>query len=210
MTRKPFLLCSAGLVLAIAACDTSTGVLPSDITQADANELAAAMDDIATLGTNDFGLAALFSVSAGGSAASSSVPVAIDNQFTVTKPCPKGGQVAIAGRTTGEADRASHTLSLRTVATRTDTNCAFQTRRGVITINGDPNIVFDGHLKIEGGRLSGPQTQTQVGFFTWARNGGAPTRCEVNIRSSFDPATHTAIVSGTFCGRTVNVSRTRG
>lgn len=169
------------------------------------------MDDMASLGTNDVGLGPSFSMNVGesGSASVSAAPIAIDNQFSVTKQCPKGGSVVIAGRTTGSGDRATHDLSLHTVATKTDAACAFQTRHGVLTINGNPNIAYDGSLNIVGGQLSGLQTQTHKGSFTWARNAGSGT-CGVDLTSSFDPATRTATVTGTFCDRIVNVSHTRG
>lgn len=210
MIRQSYLVCSAGLLLAIAACDRSTG-LSTGISQADANQLAADMDAVSTLGIADFGLGATFSVSLDGSGASASVsaaPITIDNQFTVTKQCPKGGQVVIAGRATGTGDRTTHSLSLETVATRTDTDCAFQARNGILTLNGNPNIAYDGKLNIVNGALSGLQTQTHKGSFKWARTGGSGT-CDVDLSSSFDPATHTVTVTGTFCGRTVNVTRTR-
>jgi hypothetical protein len=209
MLKQSYLVCSAGLVLAIAACSDSTG-LSNGISQEDANQLAADMDAMSTLGTNDIGLGASFSVmiDVTGSSASVSAPIPIDNQFTVTKQCPQGGQVVIAGRTTGTGDRTTHSLSLETVATRTDTNCAFETRHGVLTINGNPNITFDGKVNIVNGALSGLQTATHKGSFTWARTGGSGT-CDVDLSSSYDPATHTATVTGTFCGRTVNVTRTR-
>ena len=207
--KQSYLVCSAGLVLAIAACSDSTGV-STGISQADANQLAADMDATSTLGTTDMGLGASFSVTVdgSGSAASVSAPVPIDNQFTITKQCPKGGQVVIAGRTTGTGDRTTHSLTLETVATRTDTDCAFDTRRGVLTINGNPNIAFDGKINIVNGALSGLQTATHKGSFKWARTGASGT-CDVDLTSSFDPATHTVTVTGTFCGRTVNVTRTR-
>ena len=209
MIKQSYLVCSAGLVLAIAACSDSTGVSTA-ISQADANQLAADMDATSTLATTDMGLGASFSVTVdgSGSAASVSGPIPIDNQFTITKQCPKGGQVVIAGRTTGTGDRTTHSLSLETVATRTDTDCAFDTRRGVLTINGNPNIAFDGKINIVNGALSGLQTATHKGGFKWARTGASGT-CDVDLTSSFDPATHTVTVTGTFCGRTVNVTRTR-
>ena len=209
MIKQSYLVCSAGLVLALAACSDSTGV-PAGISQADANQLAADLDANSTLSTTDFGLGASFSVGVDGSGSASSVsaPVPINNQFTVTKQCPKGGQVVIAGTTTGTGDRTTHSLSLATIATRTDTNCAFETRNGVLTINGNPNIAFDGKLNIVNGAFSGLQTATHKGSFTWARTGGSGT-CDVDLTSSFDPATHTVTVTGTFCGRTVNVTRTR-
>ena len=209
MLKQSYLVCSAGLILAIAACSDSTG-LSNGISQEDANQLAADMDAISALGSNDVGLGPSFSVilDVSGSSASLTTPISIDNQFTVTRQCPQGGQVVIAGRTTGTGDRTTHSLSLETVATRTDTDCAFETRNGVLTINGNPNIAFDGKLNIVNGALSGLQTATHKGSFKWARTGGSGT-CDVDLSSSYDPATHTATVTGTFCGRTVNVTRTR-
>ena len=209
MLKRSYLLCSAGLLLAVAACSDSTGV--STISQADANQLAADMDAVSTLGTTDFGLGASFSVSVDPSAPSASVaaaPVPINTQFTVTKQCPRGGQVAIAGSITGTGDRIAHNLSVEAIATRTDADCAFDTRDGVLTLNGNPNVAYDGKLNIVNSVLSGLQTQTHKGSFKWARTGGSGT-CDVDLTSSYDPATHTVTVTGTFCGHTVNVTRTR-
>jgi hypothetical protein len=210
MLKQSYLVCSAGLLLAVAACNDSTGVSGS-LSQADANQLAADMDAVSTLGTSDFGLGASFSVSVDGSGASASVaaaPVPINNQFTITKQCPKGGQVVLAGGIVGTGDRITHNLTLDANATRTDTNCAFDTSDGVLTLNGNPNIAYTGHLNIVNAALSGLQTQTHKGSFTWARTGGSGT-CDVDLTSSFDPATHTVTVTGSFCGHTVDVTRTR-
>ncbi|HXI98734.1 MAG TPA: hypothetical protein VNG73_07290 [Gemmatimonadaceae bacterium] len=213
MLKQSSLVCSAALLLAVAACSSdSTGVSANIITQADANQLAGDMDNVSTLGTTDLGLGASFNVTVDGSGASAaqttSAPFPINTQFTVTRQCPKGGQVAIAGTITGTGDRVAHNLSVEAIATRTDTNCAFDTRDGVLTLNGNPNIAYDGKLNIVAGVLSGLQTQTHKGSFTWARTGGSGT-CDVDLTSSFDPATHTVTVTGTFCGHTVNVTRTR-
>jgi len=210
MIRQSYLVCSAGLLLAIAACDQSTG--PSaGISQSDANQLAADMDAVSTLGTADVGLGASFSIVTDGSGSASVVaaPIPINNQFTVTKQCPQGGQVVIAGTVTGTGDRTTHSLTLEAAGTRTDTDCAFDTKNGVLTLNGNPNIAYDGKLNIVNGALSGLQTQTHQGSFKWARTGGSGT-CDVDLASSYDPATHTVTVTGTFCGKTVNVTRTRG
>ena len=200
MFKQSYLVCSAALLLAVAACDSSTG-LSGSISQDEANQLAADMDAVATLGESDFGLGPSFSVNVdgAGSSASVSVPIAINNSFSVTKQCPKGGQVAIAGTTVGTGDRATHSLTLDVDATRTDTNCAFETRNGVLTLSGNPNIVYSGHLNIVNAALSGLQTQTHVGSFTWSRPGGSGS-CDVDLASSYDPATHTATVTGHFCG----------
>jgi hypothetical protein len=210
MLNKSYLVCSAALVLAVAACSDSTGV--NTISQADANQLAADMDAVSALGATDFGQAASFSVSvdpSGASASVASAPFPINTQFTVTKQCPRGGQVVVAGGVTGTGDRSTHNLTLDAAATRTDTDCAFDTRNGVLTLNGNPNIAYTGHLNIVNAVLTGPQTQTHKGSFKWARTGGSGT-CDVDVTSSFDPATHTVTITGTFCGIAVNVTRTRG
>jgi hypothetical protein len=209
MIRKPFRLIGACFVLGIAACDSSTGV-SSSITQADANDLALQMDAVSTMVPSDFGLGSLFSIRAGGSVSTGvSTPVSIDHQFTVTKACPKGGQVVLAGTLTGAGDATTHSFTLDATATRTDTDCAFQTKNGTLTLNGNPNITYDGHLNIVNAALSGLQTQTHKGSFSWARVGGSGV-CDVDITSSYDPATHTATVSGTFCGIAVSATQTRG
>ena len=212
MIRQSYLACSAGLILAIAACDSSTG-LSANISQADANKLAADMDAVSTLGTSDFGLGASFSVGVDGSGAASTTtlaPTTFNNTFDVTKPCPKGGTVEIEGTINGTGDRTTHSLTVDANATRTDTDCAFEARNGgTITVNGNPNIAYTGHLNIVNGAFVGLQTQKHEGSFKWARTGGSGT-CDVDVTSSFDPATHTVTVTGNFCGHTINVTRTRG
>ena len=211
MLKQSYLVCSAALLLAAAACSDSTGV-NGGISQADANQLAADIDANSTIGSGDVGLGAVFSIGVDQSGASASVtttPFPINNQFTVTKQCPRGGQVVIAGSVTGTGDRTTHNLTLDANATRTDTNCAFDTRNGVLTLNGNPNLAYTGHLNIVNGALSGLQTQTHKGSFTWSRTGGSGT-CDVDITSSYDPDTKTATVTGMFCGHAVNVTKTRG
>ena len=217
MIRQSYLACSAGLILAIAACDSSTG-LSANISQDDANKLAADMDAVSTLGTSDFGLGASFSVSTDGSSAGSvSAPstgtaalTTFNNTFDVTKQCPKGGSVELKGSINGTGDRTTHSLTVDASATRTDTDCAFQARDGgTITVNGNPNIAYTGHLNIVNAAFVGLQTQSHKGSFKWARTGGSGT-CDVDVTSSFDPATHTVTVTGNFCGHVINVTRTRG
>jgi hypothetical protein len=208
MIRKTSTLCGAAILVALAACDNATA--PSNVlNQSEANQLASDMDAVATLGAGDVGMGPTFSLRAdAGSAAITAAPVAIDNQFSVTKQCPRGGQVVITGTVTGTADALTHSLALEAAATRTDASCAFQTKNGTLTLNGNPNIAYDGKLNIVNAALSGLQTQTHKGSFTWARTGGSGT-CDVDIASSFDPATHTVTVTGTFCGVAVNVTRSR-
>ena len=188
MIRKTHLIYSAGLVLAIAACSSSTDVSTS-ISQSAASTLAADVDAISSTGAGDVALG-----------------VTGTNTFTVTKQCPKGGQIALAGTIVRTGDPTTHSLTVDATATRTDTGCAFDTEDGVLTLSG--TIDYTGHLNIVNGALSGLQTQTHKGSFTWARTGGSGS-CDVDLTSQYDPATHTATVTGMFCGKTINVTRTR-
>jgi len=210
MFKQSYLVCgAAALVLAAAACSDSTGI-SGGLSQADANQLAADLDASSSLGTAEFGLGAVFSigVDGNGAAATASAPQPINNQFSVTKQCPRGGQVGIAGSIVGTGDRTTHSLTLDATAKRTDASCAFDTRDGVLTLSGNPDLNYTGHLNIVNGALVGLQTQTHKGSFTWSRTGGSGT-CDVDITSSYDPATKTATVTGSFCGHAVNVTKTR-
>ncbi|HEX6626839.1 MAG TPA: hypothetical protein VF105_02690 [Gemmatimonadaceae bacterium] len=211
MHKQSYLVCGAALLLAAVACSDSTG-LKNGISQAAANQLAADIDGSASFGSSDFGLGPSFSVSVDGSGASAAVtstPFPINNTFTVTRQCPRGGQTVFAGSVTGTGDRTAQSLTLDANATRTDTNCAFDTRDGVLTLSGNPNLTYTGHLNIVNGVLSGLQTQTHKGSFTWSRTGGSGT-CDVDITSQFDPATKTLTITGSFCGHAINVTKTKG
>jgi len=110
-----------------------------------------------------------------GATVAATAPVAINKTFSVTKQCPQGGSVVIAGTIVGTGDQATRSLTVDATATRTDTGCAFQTDDGVITVNGTPNIAYTSHLTIVNGMLSGLQTQTHKAAFTWARGSGSPS-----------------------------------
>jgi len=210
MHKQSYLVCSAALLLAAAACSDSTG-LKNVISQADANQLATDFDGVASFSSADFGPGLSFSIStdgSGSSAAVSSTPVPINTTFSITRQCPQGGQTAFAGSVVGTGDRVAHSLTLDATATRTDTNCAFNTRDGVLTVNGNPNIAYTGHLNIVNAALVGIQSQTHKGSFTWSRTGGSGT-CDVDITSQYDPSTRTLTIKGSFCGHAIDVTKTR-
>jgi hypothetical protein len=211
MLKQSYLVCGAALLLAAVACSDSTGLNSGTISQADANQLATDFDGVASFGSNDFGPSASFSIvtdGTSGSAAVVSTPVPINTSFTVTKQCPRGGQVAFEGTVTGTGDRVAHNLTLDANATRTDTNCAFDTRDGVLTLSGNPNLSYSAHLNIVNFALSGLQTATHKGSFSWSRTGGSGT-CDVDITRTFDPATKTLTIKGSFCGHNIDVTKTK-
>lgn len=87
-------------------------------TQSAATKLAADMDANSSLGAADFGLGALAAISASGSTASVTAPIAINNKFSVTKQCPKGGQVVLAGTIVGTGDQSTRNLTVDATAIR--------------------------------------------------------------------------------------------
>jgi len=210
MHKSSYLVCSAALLLAAAACSDSTG-LKNEISQADANQLAADFDGVASFSSTDFGPGLSFSISTDGSASSaavSSAPVPINTSFSITRQCPQGGQTAFVGSIIGSGDRVAHSLTIDATATRTDTKCAFNTRDGVLTLSGNPNVAYTGHLNIVNAAPVGLQTQTHNGSFTWSRTGGSGT-CDVDITSQYDPSTKTLTIKGSFCGHVIDVTKTK-
>ena len=187
MIRKTSLICSATLLLATAACSSSTDVA-TNLSASAAAQLAADMDNSSSLAT-----AAVSFVTG-------------TNTFSVTKQCPQGGHIALAGTVVVTGDQTAQNFVVDATANRTDTGCAFDTNDGVVTLNG--SIDYTAHVNIVNGLLSGLQTQTHKGSFTWARPGGSGS-CDVDLSSSWNPATTTATVTGMFCGNNVNVTQTR-
>ena len=211
MVKQSYLVCSAALLVAAVACSDSTGLKSAtSISQADANQLATDFDGVASFSSTDFAPGVSFSIitdGGSGSAAVTSTPFPINTTFSVTKQCPRGGQTVFAGTVTGSADRIAHDLTVDADATRTDTNCAFDTRDGVLTLSGNPNLEYKAHLNIVNAALSGLQTASHKGSFTWSRTGGSGT-CDVDITRTYDPSTKTLTITGSFCGHAVNVTKT--
>lgn len=208
MRKQFYLFGGAALLVAAAACSDSTG-LKNGISQADANQLATDFDNVESLSSTDFGPGVSFSISSdgtSGSAAVTSTPFPINTTFSVTRQCPRGGQSALSGSVTGTGDRVAHNLTLDATATRTDTNCAFDTRDGVLTLSG--SLDYAAHLNIVNAALSGLQTASHKGSFSWSRTGGSGT-CDVDITRTFDPSTKTLTIKGSFCGHTIDVTRTK-
>jgi len=209
MRKQFYLFGGAALLVAAAACSDSTG-LKNAISQADANQLATDFDNVASLSSTDFGPGVSFSISTDGMNGSAttvtSTPFPINNTFSVTRQCPRGGQSALSGTVTGTGDRVAHNLTLDATATRTDTDCAFDTRDGVLTLSG--SLTYNAHLNIVNAALSGLQTASHKGSFSWSRTGGSGT-CDVDITRTFDPSTKTLTIKGSFCGHVIDVTKTK-
>ncbi|HEX6040380.1 hypothetical protein [Longimicrobium sp.] len=193
---------------ALAACDGGSptgGDSTSALTQAEAQELAYAWDGVG---------ADVIDGSGGPSAAllPGSVARATNTTtFTSTRACPSGGTATVQG--TREATRDGQGGgSVSFSATRTDAACTFPARRGpeggTLTITTTPAVQLTSQQTWTDGQ-PGTRTSTQKGSFDWTRSGGASGSCTVDLTATWTPATGTHTVRGTFCNRTVDVTRTR-
>lgn len=202
--RRTFAFLSGVVALGLSACSDATAPSPAELSRAEAEQLAADMEQLASYMSGPSFPS--FSLGTGGEA-SVSDPTTISNSFSFTRACPQGGQVTIAGTVTGSADRVALSFSTVSTATKTEVNCAFQTRNGVLTLNGNPNLVMRSSTSIVAGRPVGLQTSSQKGGFTWSRSTGGSGSCVIDVTSSLDPATRTMTVTGNFCGHAINVTR---
>lgn len=203
MPRKHVLPALMALA-ALAACDgPSPTVGDAALTQAEAQELALAWDGVGAGVMDGFGGPSASVLPGTPAQATTTI------QFTSTRACPAGGTATVQGKR--EITRSgSGSGSVRFTATRTDAACTFAARRGegTVTITTTPSVQLTSEQTWTDGQ-PGTRTSTQKGSFDWARSGGASGSCTVDLVATWTPATGTYTLTGTFCNRTVSVTRTR-
>ncbi len=203
MARRPLLPALMALA-ALAACDggSPTGGAGA-LTQAEAQELASGWDDVSAAVMDGFGGPAAAVLPGDPARATTTV------QFTVTRECPAGGTATVQGTRAFERDGAGNG-GVRFSATRTDAACTFNARRGAgtVTLTTTPTVQLTSEQTWTAGQ-PGTRTSTQKGSFDWTRSGGASGSCTVDLVATWTPATRTYTLNGTFCSRTVSVTRTR-
>jgi hypothetical protein len=139
------------------------------------------------------------------------------NQFERTTSCPAGGGQTMSGKGTSSLDEATRVVSSTWTNTHTQDDCAFQRTRGDQTLT----VVIDGSVTATGAfsyRLPEQRGDPRVLLsYTITRKGATTTkvgdrtqRCEINTRETYDPATDRFTITGTICGREVNVTRDQG
>ena len=183
------------LVLATtAACERNTTGAREESPSADAPQLAEFGEGL--FASPDVAGTASFDLNAGA------------GTFERTHPCPAGGSVTVSGTVERSIDRATQSGTLAVNAKRVENACAVKQRNGVtVTVTGQPHTLMTVTQSFNKG-VPGVRTQTQKGAFAWTRSNGRSGVCTVDLTSTFDPATRTATIKGTFCGRSVNDTRT--
>jgi hypothetical protein len=184
------------LVLATtAACERSTTGARDESPSAEAPQLTEFGDGL--FASPDVAGTASFDLNAGA------------GTFERTHGCPAGGSVTVSGTVDRSIDRATQTGTLAVNAKRVENACAFRQRDGVtVTVTGQPHTVMTVNQSFNKG-VPGVRTQTQKGAFAWSRSNGRSGTCVIDLTSTFDLATRTATIKGSFCGRPVDDTRTR-
>lgn len=206
MQRTP-LLTAALLAAALAACDGSpTGDSSAALTNAEAELVAGDWDEISAAVMDGFD-GPVASLAPTGAPARAT----ITTEFTRTRQCPAGGTATVQGTRTVTHDPQTGSGSAQLTATRTDDACTFNVRRGrggTLTVTTTPSVQITSQQAWSGGQL-GVRTVTQQGSFDWSRSAGGSGSCTVDLVATWTPATRTYTLDGTFCNRTVHVTRTR-
>jgi len=202
--RRTLLLPAFLAALTLAACDKSaTGTAdPAALSPTEVRSLAGDLGDQDGAMLDGVPGGSFDRVPAGPAAVTSTVTTT----FSRTRTCPGGGSVKLEGTMVHTGDPATRTGSLQFNATRTETACAFSRGGGTLTINGNPNTVFTATQSWSNG-TPGVRTASKKGSFTWAKSTGASGSCTVDVTHTWDPATRTLHVAGTFCNQTVDVTR---
>ena len=200
----------AALLAFATACEqTPAGPEASaeEITRSEALELAPQFED---MGAVMFEVLAAPSFSVSGGESGPALATTVTTQFTRTRECPAGGNVKVVGTIVNTRDEATRSASHQYNATRTENACAFPARRGTatVTINGNPSTTVTANQSWTNG-TAGVRTVTTKGSFTWARSTGQSGTCNVDLTSTWNPATNTHTLKGTFCNQTIDVTRTR-
>lgn len=201
MRTRILQLATVATLVGVAACaETSTGTMEPGLDMAEANALAPQMDGLSHLALDEH----LLMLNAGLYAGGPGMVGPADVQFAVTRTCPLGGNVTLAGTVRREVNRETLTVTSHLNATSTPAACTYALRDGVtIAITGNPHIAIEAHRRRVAGRPSGVQTMTHRGSFTWSRSTGESGTCAVDITATVDPEARTRTVRGTFCGRTI-------
>lgn len=206
MSRKlNYLVLAAAFTF--AACDDEVSEPAGDLAADEAADVAVALSDIG-YETMSVELAADAFAAAGPMGAP---PIDVTHEFERTHPCPRGGQIVVAGTSVGVIDRDSQHVVIDTDAIKTHESCVVATRRGEVELNGAPNIAMSAHFERREGLPSGPQSLSLEGGFSWqAVAGERAGTCEIDVDVVWQRSdgSGSRTVNGFVCGREIHSETT--
>ena len=122
-------------------------------------------------------------------------------------PCPLGGATAAAGTVEFSEDYTTQTWSVTLVPA----DCVVGDGTMIFTLNGNPNIVYEGTFTIDVQNQQMLIDATVIGAATWAlddRMGDCTVSLTLEANLAIDASTGLTVTSGTLCGHQVSVTET--
>jgi hypothetical protein len=112
-----------------------------------------------------------------------------NRSFEITRECPAGGTMTVAGETHGEIDRETRSGTITSSHRLNLLECAHQRDSITITVTTDPPITMEGTITFaQGERATGEFTKS--GVFFWEASDGRSGSCEVNLTVTWDGGNH--------------------
>lgn len=199
------------VLLVAAGCDAASPAGEARLAVEEAR-LVAAEIDAAGISAVDGGSAGFHASTS--AAPTGDAPAAVKGSssatFTRSRECRGGGGVTVSGTMDAAWDTELRSWSARIQASKVHQACTVPLREGrSITLDGAPELVLTATRARLDGAPHGLQTTTTSGAVRFATSDGRAGTCRIELASTFDPAAGTHRVTGTVCGRTVDVTRTR-
>lgn len=126
----------------------------------------------------------------------------ININISDSAPC-ESGSVGVNGRVEGDVDESSLTGSFNARITWTINACVLTVQGTAVTVDHDPNIVFDADFTLDENNVTA--TGTEKGGFRFTASDGRSGSCGIDL--SFDISlsvsgeSASSSTSGTVCGR---------
>jgi len=172
----------------------------------------------ASPGDAEFEAVALFLSDADGSGGLLAMAAGLPGigEFSQSRPCPGGGTRSVEGTRSRSLDAGTGIVNTEWTTTQTHDACGVIRRRG----GGGVAAVIDGSVTAQGAAAFRLPETPGAGreLLAWAnyRSGTMTTTvgdqqrsCEVSVVETFDATAETFSVTGTICGRDVDVVRAR-
>lgn len=189
MVRK-----SMVLAFTLVALATFSGCNETDLTTSPSTDLATAMAGLVLETdqmTEDLVGAELNAM------AVAVAPVTEQRSFSLTRPCPGGGQLMVEGSIVRTSDPATGVVEAEISGNRTRMDCVFT--RGDFTINVNSSSAWEIFRRRVNGMPDGLQTSHYSGSWTAVRSDGEERACTFDYTVVRDPDTQTRTVDGTIC-----------
>lgn len=188
----------------LAACDDATGPAQAGLSGADMEAVAAFLASSEAFAS---GVSFNESVDGDGIAATTRT-----STYTRTTTCPVAGQIEVNGSRTVSWDRDAGTASASFESTHAYQACEFERNEKSFKVDG--SVVWAGsaawQFQSDGkARQISEASGTRTGSIT-ITSGDEVKTCDIALEKKYDPATNTFTVTGTMCGKDVNVTKTPG